>query len=62
MKLKDLKAILYSSRGNVQLATLYDGDTDTDIESGTIDYIVANYGEKEVFHIEAFENQLIITV
>lgn len=62
MKLNELKSILYSNRGSVQLAILYDSKTNTDIASGIIDYIVANFGEKEVIRIEAFENKLIITV
>lgn len=62
MKLKDLKQILYSNRGSIQFAVMYDSKTNTDIERGTIDNIVANHGEKEVVRIEAFENQLIITV
>lgn len=63
MKLTELKSILYSSRGSVQFAILYDAKTNTDIENGcSIDCIVKNYGNKEVKQIEAFENQLIITI
>ena len=63
MKLKELKSILYSSRGSVQFAIVYDSKTNTDIENGcSIDYAVEKHGDKEVKHIEAFENQLLITV
>lgn len=62
MKLNELKGILKSNRGCTQFAILYDSRTNADIATGTIDNIVANYGEKEVVRIEAFENQLIITV
>lgn len=62
MKLKELKTILYSNRGNIQFAILYDRNANADIETGSIDYIVEKYSEKEVKHIEAFENQLLITV
>lgn len=62
MKLNELKSILYSNRGNTQFAILFDSKTNADIANGTIDNIVANYGEKEVIRIEAFENQLIITI
>lgn len=62
MKLNDLKTILYSSRDNLQFAILYDIKTNEDIEKGAIDYIVANYGEKEVIRIEAIKNNLVITV
>lgn len=62
MKLNELKNILQSNRGCVQFAILYDSKKNADIDNGTIDYIVANHGEKEVIRIEASENQLIITV
>lgn len=62
MKLKELKPVLRSNRGSVQFAILYDSKTNSDIESASIDYIVENYGDKDVIRIEAFENQLIVTV
>jgi hypothetical protein len=62
MKLNQLKTILRSCRGSVQFAILYDSQTNADIDNGSIDYIVEQYGEKEVKRIEAFENQLLITV
>ena len=63
MKLKELKSVLRSNRGSVQFAIVYDNKTNTDIESGcSIDYAVEKHGDKEVIRIEAFENQLLITV
>lgn len=62
MKLKDLQGILYSIRGCIQFAILYDSKTGLDIITASIDHIVAEYGEKEIKHIEAVENKLIITV
>ena len=62
MKLNELKSILYSNRGYTQFAILYDSKTNADISMGTIDNIVAEHGEKEVIRIEAFENQLLITI
>ena len=63
MKLKELKSVLRSSRGSVQFAIVYDSKTNTDIENGcSIDYAVETHGDKEVIRIEAFENQLLITV
>lgn len=63
MKLKELKSILYSPRGGVQFAVVYDSSTNTDIETGcSIEYAVRQHGEKEIVRIEAFENQLIISV
>ena len=63
MKLKDLETVLYSSRGNIQFAIVYDSNKNADIENGcAIEYAVKKYGENEVEHIEAFENQLVITI
>lgn len=62
MKLNELSTILYSNRGEIQFAILYDSTTNTDVESGAIDYIVKKYGEKEVKQIGAFENQILITL
>lgn len=62
MKLNELKTILRSARGSIQFAILYDSRTNKDIATGSIDYIVKNYGDKEAKRIEAFENQLLITI
>ena len=63
MKLKELEDILYSQRGYVQFATVYDAEQEADIASGcTIDWAVKTFAEKEVVHIQAAGNQLIITV
>ena len=63
MKLKELKTILYSTRNSVQFAIVYDSKTNTDIENGcAIDYAIQTYGDKEVIRIEAFKNNLLITV
>lgn len=63
MKLKELKSVFRSNRGSVQFAIVYDSKTNADIENGcSIDYAVEKHGDKEVIRIEAFENQLLITV
>lgn len=63
MKLKELKTILYSNRGNIQFAIVYDSKLNADVESGcSIEYAIEKCGEKEVKHIEAFKDQLLITV
>lgn len=63
MKLKELSSILYSSRDNIQYCIVYDVKTNTDLENGcSVEYAIENYGEKEVKHLEAFVNQLLITV
>ena len=63
MKIKDLKSVLYSTTGSIQFAILYDSESNKDIVQGSsVDYIVHNYGDKELRHIQAFENQLILTI
>ena len=63
MKLKDLECVLYSNRGNAQFAIIYSQDKNRDLENGClIDCAVKKYGESEIKHIEAFENQLVITI
>ena len=63
MKLKEMKSVLFSRRGSVQFAIIYDLEKNEDIENGcSIEYAIKHYGEKEVKHIEAFENNLLITV
>lgn len=63
MKLKDLKSVLYSSIGSVQFTIVYDSKTNTVIENGcSIDFAVEKHGDKDVIHIGAFENKLLITV
>lgn len=56
MKLSDMKDVLYSRRGEVQFATLYDTKLNADVDAGSVDYIVSTYGDEDVKHIEAFEN------
>lgn len=61
MKLKELKGVLRSTRGNVQVAIVYDSKKHADIESGcSIDYAVKTYGERELKRIEAYGDELVI--
>lgn len=63
MKLKDLESVLYSTRGSVQFAIVYDHEKNIDIANGcSIDYVVKEFGERELKRIEAFENQLLLIV
>lgn len=62
LTLNDLRGILYSNRGNVQFAIIWDSKTGRDIENGcTIEYAIKNYGKRVVTRIEASENNLVIT-
>ena len=62
MKIKDLKGIAYSSHGCVQMAVLYNYNTQKDLDSGSVDYIIKNYGELELTRIQAYNDQLILEV
>ena len=63
MKLKELKAILYSDTGFMHWAVVWD-DTkkETIIEGCSVDYAVSNYGEREVERLYADNNYLVISV
>lgn len=61
--LKQLAPILRSSHGSVQFAILYQQAKRQDLENGcSIDYLINKYPNVKVKRIEAFENQLIITI
>lgn len=63
MKVGDLKGIAYSSTGNIQFATVYDIDSDADLESGcSVEYAIKHYGDMEVKRIQAYGNELIINL
>lgn len=63
MKLENLKPVLYSTHGNMTFAIVYDEAQNKDLENGcTVDYAIEKYGVREVKRIEAFENQILITV
>ena len=60
--LKDLKSILYSSHGNIQFGVLYDPSIDSDIDSGTVEYLVETYPDVVVTRLQAYESELIFYV
>lgn len=63
MKIKELSSVLYSTRGNVQFAIVYDQEQNLDLVSGcSVDHAVQEYGERDLKRIEAFENQLLLIV
>lgn len=53
MKLKELKSILHSGRGQIQMAIIYDREKNKDIDKGSIEYIMQEYGEMEVKRISS---------
>jgi hypothetical protein len=62
MRLGDLKDILYSQTGNIQMAILYDLCANDDIAEGSIEHIVTFYPFVDVKRITAFHDKLIITI
>lgn len=63
MKLKSLSTVLYSSRGSIQSAIVYDLSANKDLEHGcSVDYAVKHYGDSEVKQIQADNNYLVITI
>lgn len=51
MQIKDLKSILYSSRGQIIKAIIYDLNTGYDIDEGTIEQIYRKYGDLYITNI-----------
>ena len=63
MKLKELKGIMHSSTGWIQLAIVYDLMAKKILEDGcTIEYAIENYGEKEIKNIQADGDCLVLTI
>lgn len=63
MTLTSLKSILYSTRGTIQSCVVYDMDNNIDLLDGcSIEHAIQQYGEAEVKHIQAYNNDLIITI
>ena len=58
MKLRELKPVLRSETGNLQLCIVYDWNKSTDIAHGrSVEYAINNYGESEVRRIySCYEN------
>lgn len=54
MQLKDLKPILYSHTGNIQLCIIYDTNVNADIEYGcSAEYAYKHYGDRYVERISS---------
>lgn len=63
MRLSELSGILRSTRGDIQLAVVYDGEKNYDLEDGcSVEYAIKHYGDKELKQLQAFEDQIIITI
>lgn len=54
MKVKDLKSVIFSQTGNIQLCIVYDIANNVDLENGcSVEYAYEHYGEREVKRISA---------
>lgn len=62
MKLGEMKSILYSVHGYPQRAIIFSLKSNRDLEEGIVDYLVNKYKDENVRRIEAFENQILITL
>lgn len=63
MLLKDLKSVLFSNRGSIQSAIVYDLEKNKDVAFGcSIEYAVKTFGDFEVKQIQADSNYLVITI
>ena len=63
MRLSELSGILRSETGSIQWAIVYDDEKHCDVESGcSVEYAIKNYGEREVKRLQAFEDQIVITI
>lgn len=63
MKLRYLKDVLYSVRGEVQWAIVYDYSNNVDLTPEcSIEYAIENFGDRFVHRISASNNLIIISV
>lgn len=62
MKIKDLKGLCYSSHGLVQMAVLYDYNSQRDVSEGSIEHIISNYGELELTRLQAAHGLIVLEV
>lgn len=63
MRLSELSGILRSTRGDIQLAVVYDVEKCYDLENScSVEYAIKHYGDKELKQLQAFENKIIITI
>ena len=62
MKLSQLADVLKSQRGMVQFGIIYDRSMDMDADSGSTDYLVKEYGNSDVYSLQAEQNKIVICV
>lgn len=63
VKLKELKGILFSNRGNIQWAIVYDWTNNVDLTPEcSVEYAISKFGDRTVHQIFADDYKLIISV
>ena len=67
MKLKELKPVVFSMTGHLQLCIVYDRTNNVDLENGcSVEYAYKHYGEREILNVSAsYENgyaHLVLTI
>ena len=62
MKIKDLKGICYSSHGLVQMAVVWNYNTQQDIVEGSIEHIIAECGDLEIIRLMAHHGLIVLEV
>ena len=62
MRIKYLKNYCFSTHGDLQMAVLYDYNSQKVIDTGTVDGIIERNGEFELTRIQAHDDELILEV
>ena len=62
MLIKDLKSVAYSTHGDIQMAVLYDYNAQRVVASGSIDYIIKEYGSLTLHRLQAYKDDLVLEV
>ena len=63
MKVNDLKSVLFSSMDNIQSVIIYSRTEHKEIKNGcSAEYAIKNYGEKELFRVQAANNNVVLII
>lgn len=63
MKLKELKGILSSTIGNIQMCVVWDSVKCEDVENKcSVEYAIKHYGEYNLERIYTYETDLVISI
>lgn len=62
MLIKDLKDLCYSCHSSIQMCILYDYNSNTDVDKGSVEYIIKHYSDLELTRIQSYNDNLIFEV